>query len=284
MTLQPIRSLPLAQLASSVLKYIILIFFSLLVLIPLLVAVLGGFKSSGELLLVPFGLPQEWHTENYISILQSTSFWRQLLNSTLVMAGTAIGVVVLSSMAAFVFARIKFTGRELLFNFMTLGLLFPIAVAILPLYITLRQSNLVDTLWGIILPQVAFALPINILILRGFFVQVPQELEEAAAMDGCGSIGFFWRILLPLVRPALAAVAVLTMVGSWNNFFLPLIVLNSEALYTLPLGTMQYQGQFGGDWAKIMAFLSLSLVPTILFYLAAERHIVTGLTAGAVKG
>ena len=153
-------------------------------------------------------------------------------------------------MPAFVFARMTFRGRDLLFNFFTLGLLFPIAVAILPLYITLRQANLVDSLWGIILPQVAFGLPGSILILRGFFATVPRELDEAAAIDGCSPVGFFVRVLLPLMRPALAAVAVLTMVGSWNNFFLPLLVLNSEPLYTLPLGIMQFQGQFGTDWGE----------------------------------
>jgi len=157
-------------------------------------------------------------------------------------------------------------------------------VAILPLYITLRQANLVDSLWGVILPQVAFGLPGNILILRGFFATIPQELEEAAAIDGCTSVGFFVRVLLPLMRPALAAVVVLTMVYSWNDFFLPLLVLNSEKLYTLPLGIMQFQGQFGTNWAAVLAFISLSLVPTIIFYLLAERQIIAGLTAGAVKG
>ncbi len=193
-------------------------------------------------------------------------------------------MVVLASMAAFVFARMPFRGRELLFNFFTLGLLFPIAVAILPLYITLRQAGLVDTLWGIILPQIAFGLPGNILILRGFFATVPRELDEAAAIDGCSPIGFFVRVLLPLMRPALAAVVVLTMVASWNNFFLPLLVLNTEQLYTLPLGIMQFQGQFGTDWGRVLAFVSLALVPTIGFYLLAERQIIAGLTAGAVKG
>src|SRR4029079_1304163 len=148
--------------------------------------------------------------------------------------------------------------------------LFPVAVAILPLYITLRQAGLVDTLWGIILPQIAFGIPVNVLILRGFFSTVPRELEEAAAIDGCTSAGFFVRVLLPLMRPALAAVAVLTMVYSWNDFFLPLLVLNSEKLYTLPLGIMQFQGQFGTNWAAVLAFISLSLIPTVIFYLFAE--------------
>jgi raffinose/stachyose/melibiose transport system permease protein len=207
-----------------------------------------------------------------------------LLNSVLVMLGTTIGVVTLASMAAYVFARMEFRGREWLFNFFTLGLLFPIAVAILPLYITLRQINLVDSLWGIILPQIAFGLPGNILILRGFFGSIPRELDEAAAIDGCSPTGYYLRILLPLMRPALAAVAVLTMVVSWNNFFLPLLVINSEQLYTLPLGIQQFQGQFGTDWGRVLAFVTLSLVPTIGFYLLAERQIIAGLTAGAVKG
>jgi raffinose/stachyose/melibiose transport system permease protein len=268
----------------SLLRYLVASLFALVVLIPLVTTIVNGFKSNADLLAHPFGLPETWQLGNYTGILQSASFWRQLLNSTLVMVGTAIGVLVLASMAAFVFARMTFRGREPLFNFFTLGLLFPITVAILPLYITLRQANLVDSLWGVILPQVAFGIPGNILILRGFFATIPRELDEAAAIDGCTPAGFFVRILLPLMRPALAAVAVLTMVVSWNEFFLPLLVLNSEQLYTLPLGIMQFQGQFGTDWGKVLAFVSIALMPTIIFYLLAERQIIAGLTAGAVKG
>jgi raffinose/stachyose/melibiose transport system permease protein len=269
---------------AAVLKYIVAVFVALLVLIPLLATVINGFKTNAEVQLHPFALPTIWQWENYTGVLQSQAFWRQLANSTMIMVAAAIGVVVLSSMPAFVFARMTFRGRDLLFNFFTLGLLFPIAVAILPLYITLRQANLVDNLWGVILPQVAFGLPGNILILRGFFINIPRELEEAAAIDGCSQAGFFVRVLLPLMRPALAAVVVLTMVASWNDFFLPLLILNSEKLYTLPLGIMQFQGQFGTDWARVLAFIALSLVPTIIFYLLAERQIIAGLTAGAVKG
>jgi raffinose/stachyose/melibiose transport system permease protein len=273
-----------ARRASPLLQYLAAGVVALIVLIPLLAAAMNGFKSNTDLLLHPFGLPQVWVWQNYTNVLGSGAFWREMLNSVQVMAATAVGVVVLASMPAYVFARMRFRGRELLFNFFTLGLLFPIAVAILPLYITLRQANLIDSLWGVILPQVAFGLPGNILILRGFFATIPRELDEAAAIDGCSTVGYFWRILLPLMRPALAAVAVLTMVASWNNFFLPLLVLNSEQLYTLPLGIQQFQGQFGTDWGRVLAFVSLALVPTIVFYLMAERQIVAGLTAGAVKG
>jgi raffinose/stachyose/melibiose transport system permease protein len=265
-------------------KYGACVGVALLVLIPLATAVLGGFKTNAELLNSPFGWPTQPRLDNYSSVLGSERFWQQLVNSTLVMCATAIGVVTLASMPAYIFARLRFRGRELLFNFFTLGLMFPLTVAILPLYITLRQANLVDTLWGIILPQIAFGLPSNILILRGFFAAIPVELEEAAAIDGCTYFSFFWRLLLPLVRPALAAVVVLTMVLSWNNYFLPLLVLNTESLYTLPLGIMQFQGQYGTDWARVLAFVTLAMTPTIGFYLLAERHIVAGLTAGALKG
>jgi raffinose/stachyose/melibiose transport system permease protein len=267
-----------------IIRYTICTVIALLVLVPLVVAVLGGFKTNAELVTSPFTWPDPIRLDNYTNVLTSGFFWNQLRNSTFVMVMTAIGVVILASMAAYIFARVPFPGREVLFAFFTLGLLFPLAVAILPLYITVRQAGLVDTHWGIILPQIAFGLPSNILILRGFFASVPRELEEAAFLDGCGYFGFFWRILLPLVRPALAAVVVLTMVASWNNFFLPLLVLNQEQLYTLPLGIMQFQGQFGTDWARVLAFISLALIPTLLFYLLAERHIVSGLTSGAVKG
>jgi raffinose/stachyose/melibiose transport system permease protein len=280
----PVQQRSPGQLATQAAKYAICGFIALVVLIPLALAVLGGFKNNADLLTRPFSWPNPVELGNYRDVIVSQAFWRLLGNSTIIMLITAVGVVLLASMAAFVFARIRFPGRELLFNFFTLGLLFPLTVAILPLYITLRQAGLVDSLWGIILPQIAFGLPANILILRGFFASVPLELEEAAAIDGCGTFGFFWRILLPLVRPALAAVVVLTMVASWNNFLLPLLVLNNEQLYTLPLGIMQYQGQFGTDWARVLAFVSLALVPTLIFYFFAERHIVAGLTAGAIKG
>jgi raffinose/stachyose/melibiose transport system permease protein len=280
----PVQQRNSGQIALQLVKYVICGSIALLVLVPLVTAVLGGFKTNTDLVTSPFGWPHAIIFDNYRTVITSTGFWRQLGNSTFVMLVTSFGVVLLASMAAFVFARIRFPGRELLFGFFTLGLLFPIAVAILPLYITLRQANLVDSLWGIILPQVAFGLPGNILIVRGFFASVPTELEEAAAIDGCTYFSFFWRVLLPLTRPALAAVLVLTMVASWNNYFLPLLVLNHEQLYTLPLGIMQYQGQFGTDWAKVLAFISLALTPTVIFYLLAERHIVAGLTAGAIKG
>jgi raffinose/stachyose/melibiose transport system permease protein len=265
-------------------RLLVCLIAAFIVLGPLAVAVMNGLKSKGQVVSSPFALPDPAKWSNYTDILQSHSFWRQLGNSTLVMLATTFLILALGSAAAFVFARMPFRGREFLFTFYVMGLLFPLAVAILPVYLLVRQLGLVDTLWGIILPQVAFLMPLSVLILRNFFLGIPNELEDAAYVDGATAFQFFTRILLPLSRPGLAAVAVLTMVYSWNNFFLPLVVLNSEKHWTLPLGVMQFSGQYSSDWGAILAFVTLAMAPAIIFYLFAERQIIAGLTAGSLKG
>jgi raffinose/stachyose/melibiose transport system permease protein len=207
-----------------------------------------------------------------------------LRNSLLVTLATTVGVVAVSSLAAFVFARMHFRGKELAFNFLLLGLMFPITIAIMPVYLVIRQMNMIDSFAAVILVEIAFGVAGNTLILRGFFLSIPVELQDAASIDGCSTFGFFWRILLPLAKPALAAVAALTMIVSWNDLLTPLVLLNSDSLWTLPLGTMQFQGQYSSDLALTAAFVTLSALPAILFYIFAERQIVTGLTAGALKG
>jgi raffinose/stachyose/melibiose transport system permease protein len=205
-------------------------------------------------------------------------------NSLVVMVIATISVIIVCSLAAFVFARMKFRMQGAAFNFLTLGLMFPVNIAILPVFLVLRDVKLTDNLWGVILVQMAFQISGNVMILRGFFAAIPSELQDAAYIDGCTAFDFFRRILLPLARPALSAVAALTMVYSWNDLLTPLVVLNTDTLWTLPLGTMQFQGQYGQDWALVAAFVTLSALPAVIFYLFAERQIVSGLTAGALKG
>jgi raffinose/stachyose/melibiose transport system permease protein len=144
--------------------------------------------------------------------------------------------------------------------------------------------HLTNTLLAVVLVQTAFGLSGNIMILRGFFLSIPVELQDAASIDGCSAFDFFWRILLPLARPALSAVAALTMIVSWNDLLTPLVIIDREVLWTLPLGTMQFQGQYGMELNLVAAFVALSALPAVLFYLFAERQIVAGLTAGALKG
>lgn len=206
------------------------------------------------------------------------------MNSAIIVAGTVSLTVTTSALLAFIFSRLIFPGRELVFNFFTLGLLFPVTIAFLPVFIQVRQLGLIDNHFGIILPLVAFGIPGSTLILRGFFRAIPSELEDASYIDGCGTLGFFWYVLLPLARPALGAVVVLQTIVSWNEYFLPLLVLTNDSKWPLTLGIMQFQGQFGTDWGRVMAFVSLLIVPAVLFYIFTQRYIVTGLTGGELKG
>ncbi len=270
-------------------QYLILLIVVVVIFVPIVILLFGSVKTTGEMYSHPYTIPNPPHWENLQGILSTPVFWNMLRNSLLVMAGSTFGVVFVCGLAAFVFARLNFRGKDWLFNLFTLGLMFPINVAILPVYFVLRQMNemgieMIDSLWGVILVQLAFQISGNTMILRGFFAAVPAELQDAAYIDGCTNFDFFWRILLPLAKPALAAVAALTMIVSWNDLLVPLVVLNSDKLWTLPLGTMQFQGQYGQDLALVSAFVALSAIPTIIFYIFAERQIVSGLTAGAVKG
>jgi len=266
------------------LKYVVLIILSFFVLAPVITAVLGGFKNTGEFFDAPFGWPAVFRLENYATVLSNPTFWRQLLNSGIIVVGTTSLTVATSSLLAFVFSRLVFPGRDLLFNFFSLGLLFPITIAFLPVYIQVRQMGLLDSYFGVILPLVAFGIPGSTLILRGFFRAIPIELEDAAYIDGCSTLEFFRYVLIPLARPALGAILVLQTIVAWNEYFLPLLVLNDEKKWPLTLGIMQFQGQFGTNWAAIMAFVSLLIVPAVLFYLLTQRYIVTGLTGGELKG
>jgi raffinose/stachyose/melibiose transport system permease protein len=265
-------------------QYLILSVVVMIILAPIVILIFGSLKTSGEMYSRPYAIPNPPRLENYGKILSQPSFWRMLRNSFVVMLAVTGGVVLVCSLAAFVFARTDFRGKNLAFNFLTLGIMFPITIAIMPVYLVVRQIGLLNNLAGVIAVQIAFLISANILILRGFFAAVPAELQDAAYIDGCTVFGFFRRILLPLARPALAAVAALTMVVSWNDLLVPLVLLDKDTLWTLPLGTMQFQGQYGQDLALVATFVTLSAVPAVIFYLIAERQIVAGLTAGAVKG
>jgi raffinose/stachyose/melibiose transport system permease protein len=285
------RALPhwMKKILVRIMQYFIFIIVAAVIFVPLVILIFGSLKTTGEMYSHPYTIPNPPHWENLVGILSTPSFWRLLRNSAILMIATTAGVVFVCGLAAFVFARLEFRGKNWLFNLFTLGLMFPINVAILPVYFVLRQLNemgvpLIDSLVGVILVQVAYNISGNILILRGFFTAIPTELQDASYIDGCNNFDFFWRILLPLAKPALAAVAALTMIVSWNDLLVPLVVLNSDELWTLPLGTMQFQGQWGQDLALVSAFVALSSIPTIIFYIFAERQIVSGLTAGAIKG
>jgi len=266
------------------LRIAVLLLFAGLVLIPLVATVLGGFKSLGDLRVNPFGLPESWEWDNYWSILSGPRYWRLLLNSLIISVLTAVLTLAAASMAAFVFAHVRFFGSRLLLQYLLLGLLFPAATAILPLFIKIRDLGLLDTYWGVVLPQVAFGLGMSILLFHNFFRQLPGELFDAALVDGCGYIRFFRYVTLPLSRPIIAVVGVIVFVHSWNSYLLPLVVLNRDTLYPWPLGMMAYQGEYSTDWQLVLAFVTLTILPAVCMFIVAQKYLVAGLTAGAVKG
>ena len=274
----------LRRYATRGLLYLIAWLVALAVLFPAVYAILGGFRDTAQISTNPVSLPSPWVFDNYSEILGSSTFWRQVWNSVLIAIVSTLLTVPVAALAAFMFARVMFRGRELLYVFFTLGLLFPVAVAILPIFLMVRNLGLLDNPLGVALPQAAFGLPMTIVILRPFFRSFPSELQDAAAIDGASTFRFFWQILLPLSRPILATVSVLAIVGSWNAFLLPLVVLTESDTWTLPLGVTAYSQQYATDTAKVLAFTSLSMVPALIFYAFAERHLVSGLTTGAVKG
>ncbi|MEU7588683.1 carbohydrate ABC transporter permease [Micromonospora sp. NPDC049230] len=271
-----------AQRTRSLVLHLICVAVGALIVVPVWFGVLGGFKDNGQLSTNPLGWPDPW-VPNYLDILSNGVFWRQLGNSVLIAVTSTVIVVGAAAMAAFVFARYAFRGREFLVTLFAIGLMFPFAVAILPLFVLLRAMGLLDNPLGVILPQAAFGLPITIIILRQFFRTIPAEVEEAAVLDGCSSFGFFWRVLLPMARPALATVSVLAIVTSWNNFMLPLVVFSDQSWWTLPVGVQAFQGQYADDTARVLAYVVLSMIPALGFYAVAERQLIGGLT-GSVKG
>lgn len=250
---------------------------------PVIYGVLGGFRSNAQLAKSPAGMPDPWIFDNYAGVLTNPNFWTYTWNSVGIAIITTAIVVVFGIMAAYPLARYEFKGREGVFMVFVVGLLFPAAVAIVPLFILITQNlHLGNTWMGIALPQAAFALPMTVVILRPFLMALPKELEEAAMLDGASRIGFFWRILLPLSGPGMVTVGVLAFVGSWNAYLLPLLLLHGDNK-TLPLGVADFSTEHSADTAGVFAFTTLAMIPALIFFLAMQKRIVNGLQ-GAVKG
>ena len=250
---------------------------------PVLYGAMGGFRSNEQLARDPAGLPDPVVTGNYEGVLSGDAFWQYAVNSTAIAVITTVVAVLCGVMAAYPLARYQFRFREPLFMVFVLGLLFPVAVAIIPLFILItRDLQLGNTWWGVALPQAAFALPMTVVILRPFLMALPKELEEAAMMDGASRVGVFWRIVLPLSTPGMVTVGVLAFVASWNAYLLPLLLLR-DTMRTLPLGVADFSTEHSADTAGVLAFTTIAMIPALVLFLALQRRIVSGLQ-GAVKG
>lgn len=266
-------------------QIIISIFFAALFFFPIYAVIVGGFKTNGQLLDDPFGIPNPFYPEAYLLILlKSNQFWIFLYNSMIV-SGSVILLTLFTAMpASLALSRLQFRGRDIFYNYFLMGMLFPITVAILPLYLQLRNFGLLGSRLGLDLAQAAFSLPLSVFIFTGFFKEIPDELQDAVSIDGGTLLTFGRRVVLPLSTPVISTVVIITLIQSWNQFLMPLLVLDNPSKFTIPLGVMQFQGQFTTNWNQIMAFITIALLPMTLCYIFLQKYIVAGLTAGAVKG
>lgn len=263
--------------------YVLSLVLVLICVTPVVYIIVGGFRTNSQITRDPAGMPNPWNFENYKTVFASNTFWSELVNSLIVSLGTMVGVVALALMVSFVIARYRFRLNKALYSLFAAGMMFPITVAITPLYLLLRNLHLINSHLGIVLPQIAFGLPQAIIIMVPFLKSIPLELEEAAELDGCSRLGFFFRMVLPLSGPGVATVAILTFVSSWNAYMLPLFLLNDSSKYTLPLGVQMFSSQHSVDTAQVLAFTLLSMIPALICFTIFQKKIVGGL-AGAVKG
>lgn len=230
----------------------------------------------------PQWIPRVVTLENYRTAIQKAAIFRWLMNSTLVAVITTILVLLIDAMAAYAFARLEFFGRDVIFAVVLATLMVPGQVTIIPLYLFFNDLDLIDTYPAVILPRMAAA--IGVFMLRQFFLSIPVDLEEAARIDGCSRYGIFWRIILPLARPSLTALAIFTLVWSWNDFMWPLIVLPSKEMYTLPVGISTLVGYYGRDWGMQMASSFLASLPVLILFLIFQREFIKGVAMTGLKG
>jgi raffinose/stachyose/melibiose transport system permease protein len=263
--------------------YFIALLFIAVCIAPVLYLVIGGFRTNAQITTSPAALPDPWVLTNYTGVLESSTFWGEFANSTLVALTSSAGIVALGLMVSYAIARYDFKLKTAMYSLFAAGLMFPLVIAITPLYIVIKDLGLIDNLAGVIIPQIAFGLPTTVIILVPFLRAIPREIEEAAALDGASRLGFFARMVLPLSLPGVVTTAILAFIGSWNNYVLPLYILNSQRNFTLPLGVQQFSSQYSTDTAKVLAFTSLAMLPALVFFSIFQKRIVGGLT-GAVKG
>lgn len=273
----------IGRLTTTTLIQLLLILNTVMVLYPLLVMGLSAFKSTPELFRNPFGLPESLSFANFVQVWERTNFPLYFRNSLVVTSGAVVLILILGVMAAYALARYKFRGNAILYLFFLSGLMIPLRLAVIPLFIQLKTLGLINTHLGLIFVYAAQGLPSAVFILSGFLRALPGDLEDAARIDGASELQILLRIMLPLTRPALVIVAIYNLVPVWNDFFFPLVLIQDNALKTLPQGLTVFMGQYSTDWAVLFAGLSIAALPVIAVYIVLSRQFIAGLTAGAIK-
>ena len=265
-------------------KYIILVIFSFTSLFPVFLVWISSFKSTREIYSGPFTLPSSFNFVNFVDAWNVGHFGIYFINSFIVTIPTVIIVIALSCLAGFAFAKISFFGSRVFFIIFLLGLMVPFSSFMIPLYYITRDLRLLGTYFAMILPSSALGLPFGIFLMHSFFRSLPSEIMDAARIDGCSEFGTFLRVMMPLAGPAVFVLFIFQFMWTWNNFIMPLILLNQENLRPISLGLMFYQARFTTNPALISAGVTIASLPVVIVFIIFQRHFIHGLTAGSVKG
>ena len=251
---------------------------------PLLLTWFTAFKTDEQQLTNPYGLPLPPTLDNLREAWTVGRFSIYFRNSVIISIADVIGMLVVSSLAGYAFARLRFPGQRLILYGLLVGLTIPVAAIIIPLYVTMRDFRLLDSYGSVIVADIALAAPIFVFIMRAFFKDLPRELDDAARVDGANELQIFWQVMLPLAKPGLMTVALLEFLWSWNDLLLPLVFLVTDDLRTLPVGMLFFQGRFTIDYGLMSAGVLIISLPVTVLFLIFQRDFVKGLASGALKG
>ena len=281
MTLTPDRA---KRAVTSVLVHLMLVTVSLACIFPLWWAFASSLKTQSTVFsdLSLFPARPQWH--NYVEAWTKADFGMYFMNSIFYTVAVVLGVILISSLAAYAFSRFTFPGRDVLFLLLISTMMIPIPGSFIALYVLLVKLHLVNTHLGYILPQINGSMALGIFLLKTFFDDLPKELEESARIDGCGRVRVYWYIALPLAKPAIAVLAIFTILTVWNEYLLAMLVLSSKHLMPLQRGLMVFQGAHITQYPLLMAGIVITILPIILIYLVLQKYIIKGITSGAVKG
>jgi N-acetylglucosamine transport system permease protein len=271
--------------AVEVTSHVLLSIWSIIVIVPFLWVVLSSFKTTKEILASPFSLPAHWSLDNYVNAWTDAGIRKFFLNTVTVVGVALVVVMLLGAMCAYVLARFVFPGARFIYYSMLAGLTFPIFLAIVPLFFILKNGGLLNTLPGLIMVYVAFALPFTVFFLFSFFKTLPDDVYEAAVMDGAGDWRIFFQIMLPMARPGIAAVAIFNFLGLWNQFLLPVALNTDPSRYVLTQGMAEFASQAGYavDFGALFAAVVITIAPVLVVYLIFQRRLEGSVSQGTFR-
>ena len=273
-----------AKMFVSILTHIFLMAVAATCLFPLMWMVRSSLMTNDTIFVDKSLIPKAIHFENYYLAWTNGNFGIYLFNSVVYTASVVFGIVLVSSLAAYAFSRLKFPGKNFLFYMFLAAMMIPLPGSFVPLYVLMSKLHLVNTRMGYILCMINVGLSLSIYMLKTFFDKMPSALEDAARMDGCSKVGIWLHVALPLARPAIAVIVIFNTLNVWNEYILATLLLNDQSLMPLQRGLMVFQGSHSVDYPFLMAGLSITVAPVILVYLFMQKHIIKGLSAGAIAG